>query len=67
MKALRETAAFRATKAKTGILITAKEPNVTPRQRTISEATWHILRGLTDSEFNGSICMELGIGVFRRT
>ena len=64
---LRQTKWFRATKAKRGVRITAKERNVTPRSRVVSAKTWGQLKAMSDSAFDGSCVLDLGIGVFERT
>lgn len=67
MKPLRETANYVATIAPKGrVRITAKDRKATPRSRVISASLWRQLEPMSDSEFDGSIVLELGIGTFAR-
>lgn len=63
---LRETDWFIAERAKKGVRIIAKEKGVTPKSRIVSFAIWEQLEQMNDNEFNGSIALDLGIGVFHR-
>lgn len=67
MPYLRETSGYFAEASPRGVRITAKEKNVTCRSRVVSLATWKELQTYSDSAFNGSCCLELGIGAWKRT
>jgi hypothetical protein len=63
---LRETKNFVAYKLPNGVRIAAKNVAVSPRGTTIKPSTWDILSTMSDSEFDGSVVLELGVGSFRR-
>ena len=63
---LRQTKWFKVTKAKRGVRITAKERGAAPRSRVISSKTWKQLDAMSDSSFDGTCVLDLGIGVFSR-
>jgi len=62
---LRETKNYTATKTARGVRITAKEPS-SKRTMVVSLAIWKQLAPMNDPEFDGSCCLELGIGLFRK-
>ena len=62
---LRETPGFTATASARGVRITAKECGATPRSRVVSHSIWNQLAGMCDGSFDGSVVLELGVGVFR--
>lgn len=64
---LRETSGYIVHKSPRGYRITSKEKNVECPSRVVSEGVWNQLRGMSDSSFNGSCCLELGIGAWKRT
>ena len=66
MTYLRETSGYVAVPSPRGVRITAKEKNVERKIRVVSLDTWRELQTYSDKEFNGSCCLELGIGTFTR-
>lgn len=65
MKTLRETDNYIVTEAKRGVRVTAKAKGVTPKSRVVGFGAWDYLKTASDSEFDGSCVLELGIGTFR--
>jgi hypothetical protein len=63
---LRQTKWFTATKSKRGVRVTAKERGATPHSRVISSKVWDQLKTMSDSSFDGTCVLDLGIGVFSR-
>ena len=49
-----------------GVCIRAKAANVLSQQRTVKPSTWNALQRMSDSEFDGSCVLELGIGAIVR-
>ena len=66
---LRITHSFIATAAKRAghVTIRSREPNVTPRQRTVRPQTWKQLNSYKDGTFDASCCWDLGIAAFLKT
>lgn len=65
MNPLRETPNFVATAAKRGVRIAAKEKGATPKSLVVSRRLWLQLERMSDSEFDGSVVLEIGVGAFR--
>ena len=63
---LRQIPNYLATPAMRGVRITAKDKRACPKSRVIRQSTWAQLETMSDSEFDGSIVLELGIGCFQR-
>lgn len=63
---IRETPNYTVEKSARGYRITAKDAKSTPRSRVVSERLWNQLKGMSDSEFDGSVVLEIGIGTFTR-
>lgn len=63
---LRETDWFIAERSNKGVLISAKDRNARPRSRVVTLATWEQLEQMGDKEFDGSVVLDLGIGVFQK-
>jgi len=63
---LRETKNFWATKTARGVRITVKERGATPRSRVVRQETFDQMASMSDSEFDGTCVIDLGIGVFAR-
>ena len=63
---LRRTKGFSAFRAAHGkVRIIPREPRTLPRSRCISQRTWSRMENISDSEFDETCIMDLGIGVFR--
>lgn len=62
---MRETPGFVAEKSARGVRITAKESS-RARSRVVSQRVWEQLSVMSDSSFDGSCVLELGIGTFKR-
>ena len=62
---LRETPGFTAVASARGVRIIAKECGATPRSRVVNHSIWQQLAGMCDQSFDGSVVLELGVGVFR--
>ena len=61
---LRETKWFKAVESKRGVRITAKEKGALPKTAVVPLRLWKQLVNLHDSEFDGSVVLEIGIGTF---
>ena len=63
---LRMTESYIATKSPRGVRISALDRGVYPKSRVVSMPIWRQLDRMNDSEFDGSIVLELGIGSWTR-
>ena len=61
---LRRTAHYVATSSARGVRITATVSGY-PRSRVVFRHTWDQLASMSDSSFDGSCVLELGIATFR--
>lgn len=62
---MRETPNFTSARTARGVRITAKDNASYLRDRVVSMATWAMLQQMDDRSFDGSCCLELGIGCYR--
>jgi hypothetical protein len=69
MKTLRKTSSFIARPAKQAgrVTITARDPDSTPRRRTVTALTWAELSSYSDATFDAACVWDLGIGIFQKT
>lgn len=64
---LRETEHYIAHQTPKGaVRIVAKDHQATPSSRIIGPCHWQQLKQMTDSEFNGTVVLELGVGTWRK-
>ena len=63
---LRETKGYVATKSARGVRITSKEKGVERPSIVVTLAIWSELQKMNDQNFDGSCCLELGIGAFKK-
>lgn len=62
---LRRTKGFHVYRAaKNRARIIAREPGAQPKSRHVRWRTWLQMEKVSDSEFDGTCVMDLGIGVF---
>lgn len=64
METLRETENFVAVRSARGVRISVKGPGAYPRSRVVRVGTFEAMRGMSDSSFDGTAVLDLGIGVF---
>lgn len=63
---LRETENFVAERSPRGVRISVRVAGAYPRSRVVRAATFEAMRTMSDSSFDGTAVLELGIGVFSR-
>ena len=63
---IRETQNYVAMTSARGIRITAKARRVDAQSRVVRLSVWRQLETMNDASFDGSCCLELGIGTFNR-
>ncbi len=63
---LRETTNYIAEQSARGVRLTAKDKRAYPKTRVIARNTWEQLKRMSNTEFDGSIVFELGVGCFQK-
>jgi len=66
MATLRETENFVAEESARGVRITVKGRRAHPKSRVVKAETFDRMRGMSDSSFDGTCVIDLGVGVFSR-
>jgi len=66
MTLTRETPGYACYETKRGVRIIAKDTYAVPGSGVVSYLEWQKLKTLSDSEFDGTVCLELGIGTFSK-